>query len=690
MNENIGNLNVRISADTSDLSKGLESARKGMSDFRQSISPAIKTIGAVAAASAAAATAVVAFTKAASDNARQITALASVANTSSQELQRMSYATRSVGIEQDKLADILKDVNDRVGDFLNTGGGEMADFFEKIAPKVGVTAEQFRNLSGPQSLQLFVSSLEKANISQAEMVFYMESMANDATALVPLLRNNGEGMARMAAEADALGIVLSDLELASLKDFGNEFNRISGIIKGVTNLLAVEMAPILAEIADRITTMAVEAGGFGNMISKGMNTAIRSIGSMLDAFHKVRTSVAGIEAGIARLDFLGAKFAKNLWETLAPVFDGIIEKTNVVIDGFNTLAGTDLARLETFGDGAFMAGVNANLNEAGNKLFDLAWAFEDLKNAELPSDQINKFMDAVEARRQALKDQIEEDGGFIPGLGTGGGMSEEDQKALDKMREQLEQRVEMLRESLLTEREVELERYAEANEDLRAALELELITQQEYDQLKEDNHKHHTDRLTEMDEKAAQRRIDLARQVADQEKRMRQDVANLAIGLLGTLGSENKAFALASIALTKGMAIAQTIAHTQTASMLAYASQLIPGDPSSVARAATAALATQKMGAIKVGLIAATGLAQAAGVMSGGGGSTASGGGGSTGGGGGNNVGTQAAAQVAAPSGGTLTVQGISSNALFTGDSVRALAEELIEYQKRGGTITIE
>jgi len=192
-----------------------------------------------------------------------------------------------------------------------------------------------------------------------------------------------------------------------------------------------------------------------------------------------------------------------------------------------------------------------------------------------------------------------------------------------------------------------------------------------------------------MDEQAAKRREQLQREVASTEMQMRKDVYSLASGLLGTLGRDNKAFALASIAITKGVAIAQTIAHTQTAAMLAYASQLIPGDPSSVARGAAAALKVQSLGATKVGLIAATGLAEAAGVVSSGGGGGVSAAGGVSSGGGSVNQPAQQNQQAAAPVGGTLTVQGISPGALFTGDAVRELAEELINYQKRGGTITI-
>ena len=70
------------------------------------------------------------------DHAFEVQRQAAVANADPQVFQGMAAGAQTVGIEQEKLADILKDVNDRVGDFLTTGGGPMADFFESIAPKV--------------------------------------------------------------------------------------------------------------------------------------------------------------------------------------------------------------------------------------------------------------------------------------------------------------------------------------------------------------------------------------------------------------------------------------------------------------------------------------------------------------------------------------------------------------------------
>ena len=94
----------------------------------------------------------------------ELSRFSTLAGTMPEQFQKMAFASSRFGVEQEKLADILKDVQDKVGDFLQTGAGPLADFFEKIAPRVGVTADQFKRLGGADALQLYVSSLEKANL----------------------------------------------------------------------------------------------------------------------------------------------------------------------------------------------------------------------------------------------------------------------------------------------------------------------------------------------------------------------------------------------------------------------------------------------------------------------------------------------------------------------------------------------
>lgn len=179
-------------------------------------------------------------------NATQLAAdienLSRISGANAEEFQKASFGAKTLGVEQDKLADIFKDTNDKIGDFLTTGAGPMADFFEQIAPKVGITAEAFRGLSGPDALQLYFDSLEKANLSQQEMTFYMEAVASDATALIPLLKNGGKGFKKFADEADRAGQVMDGQTIKKLKIASD---RIDAFQRAVTILAAKGIAPLV-------------------------------------------------------------------------------------------------------------------------------------------------------------------------------------------------------------------------------------------------------------------------------------------------------------------------------------------------------------------------------------------------------------------------------------------------------------
>lgn len=187
------------------------------------------------------------------NNAAAISDLARIAGVTNTEFQKLAAAARTVGVEQDKLSDIIKDTQDKVGDFLITGQGPLVDFFETVAPLVGVTADNFRNLSGPQALQLYVSSLEKANVSQAQMTFFMEAIASDATALLPLLKNNGAEFQRLGTQAEKAGRILGDDALENAESLRSKMQELTGQMNTLISEALLKNADDIIRIVTKFT-----------------------------------------------------------------------------------------------------------------------------------------------------------------------------------------------------------------------------------------------------------------------------------------------------------------------------------------------------------------------------------------------------------------------------------------------------
>jgi hypothetical protein len=292
MANNLGALTVSLGLDAAEYMRGLTKseyeAKKTADRLTKQFQQAAAAIGSIGAGAFLASS-----IKSTADFAKEIENLSRIAGVSAQEMQAFSYAAQTVGFSTEKLADVFKDVQDKVGDFLQTGGGPLADFFENIAPKIGVTAEQFRNLNGKDALQLYVSSLEKANVSQNEMVFFMEAIASDATALLPLLRDNGSEFARLAVEAENLGVVLDESAIRAAKELSDTLTQFNAISDGVIRQIASALIPSINELGKEFLTGTRNANGFFDaLFTFGLINPFKSTSENLKT---IRADIQGLE-----------------------------------------------------------------------------------------------------------------------------------------------------------------------------------------------------------------------------------------------------------------------------------------------------------------------------------------------------------------------------------------------------------
>ena len=318
----LGNLVAEVRAGTSKLVGDEQVAKQLYTRIERHGKQAMLS---VAGATVTLSGAMAVMTMRATENVNELRSLANVAGLNTTKFQEMVAASRRFGVSQEKISDILKDVNDKLGDFINTGGGPMLDFFEQIAPRVGVTVDQFKKLNSADALQLYVSSLEKANVSQSEMTFYMEAIANDATLLLPLLRDNGTELARIADEAHAFGAILDNEMIAALGDAREALDEVQLGAEGLRNKLVAEMAPALERMARRLTDVA-RAGG---PVEEGLDELSKTFGEFLD----VITSEDAISVGVAALNGI-AVIAKSAADFVLLLSDNV----GILTAGLSTLA----------------------------------------------------------------------------------------------------------------------------------------------------------------------------------------------------------------------------------------------------------------------------------------------------------------------------------------------------------------
>jgi hypothetical protein len=328
---------LRFGADIEPLKKGAKEASNQIKGLGKDTVELGKQMAALTVAATATATAVVAVASNSAQSAREIRSLAMVSGLGVKQFQDLAFAANTVGIEQDKLADIFKDTQDKIGDFIATGAGPMADFFENIGPKVGVMADDFKSLSGPEALGLYVASLEKANLSQSEMVFYMEAIASDATNLLPLLRNNSAEFQNLAKQSQDLNIALSETDIATLDRMQVSLDKAAKTSEGFINKLGVEFAPIIEHLVSQVGGMGDEFGTLDEVIQDTFNGAIKAAGFLSNAYRGIEIAIKTLEIGFHTIMTGALSLGGIFSDEIKKAADGAAQATKDSVNELNEL-----------------------------------------------------------------------------------------------------------------------------------------------------------------------------------------------------------------------------------------------------------------------------------------------------------------------------------------------------------------
>jgi hypothetical protein len=203
-------------------------------------------------AALALATAISAVVLASSASQRELSILSRQAKLSTEDFEALAFATKQYGINAEQIADISKDLSDKLGEFGKAGTGAFQDFADVTGltkEQAKATAIEFQNLSGDQVIGEMVRRMEAAGATANEMTFALESMGNDLSRLTPLFVNNSAelnkltGIYKKATEQ----LNLTSAEVEGLKGAATSFDLMTDSMSKAGTLISAQLAPLLSE-----------------------------------------------------------------------------------------------------------------------------------------------------------------------------------------------------------------------------------------------------------------------------------------------------------------------------------------------------------------------------------------------------------------------------------------------------------
>lgn len=287
---------VHVGAKTSELKKGMNEAESIVKDTAQEIEVTGKKVDfqidvsgvqktfdnlssnistqmlglgkkiAAGIGSALAVDGLVSFTRNAISTASEVQKMSDMLGESVEDFQYFAKGAQTAGLSLEQFGMMGKDALDRLGE-ARRGEGEMMDFFEKVAPKIGVTIDMFKDLSGPEVIQAYYDGLEKANLSHAETITYMEQIVNDGSLLIPLLKDGGAGFKKWGEEAKNAGAIMSKDMVDNLGKAKENLYTLELQFQGFQAMLINLVTPAVTAIAQNFDNIKAVAIALGTAIS---------------------------------------------------------------------------------------------------------------------------------------------------------------------------------------------------------------------------------------------------------------------------------------------------------------------------------------------------------------------------------------------------------------------------------------
>jgi len=248
----LGTLTLDLIARIGGFEQGMDKAgrvsQKRLGEIQKSAEEVGKKVGtalaAVTTATLGVGTASLLMLKNTAENTAETEKWAKSLNIGVGVLQQWQYAAERAGLSGDNMADIFKDIGDKIGDALVTGGGEAIDALKKL----GLEAEKLADLSPDKQLLAIADGLKKVG-SQSEKINILESLGNDLSRMLPLLDNGAAGLNKFIKQASDFGIAMDPVQIANLVKANELIKDLEAQARGLRNefvsgLANVNLSPL--------------------------------------------------------------------------------------------------------------------------------------------------------------------------------------------------------------------------------------------------------------------------------------------------------------------------------------------------------------------------------------------------------------------------------------------------------------
>lgn len=230
-----------------NVSPAIENLASKFDGVNASIGNAVLGIGAILTAFVKCSTGVAEF-------ADELLTLSSTSGIATDELQKLQYAADFVDVSVDTMTGSMTRMI-RAMDDARKGSNDYSEAFKKLHVRITDSSGALRD-----SNDVFYETIDRLGKIKNETerdALAMQIFGRSARELNPLIEAGSERLKELGIEAENLGLVMSEEELAKAGEFNDALDRMSSVADGLKNSLGIVLLPILTALFEALSKIPV-------------------------------------------------------------------------------------------------------------------------------------------------------------------------------------------------------------------------------------------------------------------------------------------------------------------------------------------------------------------------------------------------------------------------------------------------
>lgn len=285
MAQTVGDIAVRVGADTSGLTRGLNDAEGKLSSFGAKAGATAGHVAALGAAAIAAGAAIAgALAVKGFEAVDMLDEMAEKSGASVKAMQSLKLALGEAGIGTDQMQAGIKKLNLAIGE-AQSGNVKAQETFQKL----GLSVSELAGMDADQRFAMIADAVQGYGNAADRAVVASEIFgAKIGPDLAAAMAQGGDAIRQASSDIERMGLAISDIDAAQVGAANDAFERAKMAVDGVANKLAVELAPLIEAISKSFLKAGESGGGFGGMVSAAVSGAIKAVAFFANAVDGVK------------------------------------------------------------------------------------------------------------------------------------------------------------------------------------------------------------------------------------------------------------------------------------------------------------------------------------------------------------------------------------------------------------------